>query len=80
MYVVLFIRSLLFFIDCIPVSYIINVFIFLFIHFYTGPVLIAVFITEMVILFKRVIIIIIIIIIITAFVVCGLTDEHPRDG
>ena len=59
----------------------VNVFIFLFIHFYTGPVLIAVFITEMVILFKRVIIIIIIIIIIiTAFVVCGLTDEHPRDG
>ena len=43
--------------------------------------MIAVFITEMVILFKRVIIIIIIIIIIiTAFVVCGLTDEHPRDG
>ena len=43
--------------------------------------MIAVFITEMVILFKRVIIIIIIIIIIiTAFVVCGLTDEHPRNG
>ena len=53
--------------------------------------MIAVFITEMVILFKHVIIIIIIIIIIviiiiiiiiiiTAFVVCGLTDEHPRDG
>ena len=41
--------------------------------------MIAVFITEMVILFKHVIIIIIIIII-TAFVVCGLTDEHPRDG
>ena len=39
--------------------------------------MIAVFITEMVILFKRVIIIIIVII--TAFVVCGLTDEHPRD-
>ena len=64
-----------FFIDRIPVSYIINVFIFLFIHFYTGPILIAVFITEMVILFKHVIIIII-----TAFAVCGLTDEHPRDG
>ena len=31
----------------------------LFIYFYTGPILIAVFITEMVILFKRVIIIII---------------------
>ena len=45
---------------CIPVSYIINVFIFLFIYFYTGPILIAVFITEMVILFKHVIIIIII--------------------
>ena len=47
--------------------------------------MIAVFITEMVILFKHVIIIIIIviiiiIIIITAFVVCGLTAEHPRDG
>ena len=38
--------------------YIINVFIFLFIYFYTGPILIAVFITEMVILFKHVIIII----------------------
>ena len=38
----------------------INVFIFLFIYFYTGPILIAVFITEMVILFKHVIIIIII--------------------
>ena len=46
---------------CILVSYIINVFIFLFIYFYTGPILIAVFITEMVILFKHVIIIIIII-------------------
>ena len=31
----------------------------------------------MVILFKN---FIIIIIIITAFAVCGLTDEHPRDG
>ena len=49
---------------CILVSYIINVFIFLFIYFYTGPILIAVnFITETVILFKHVIIIIIIIII-----------------
>ena len=36
------------------------VFIFLFVYFYTGPILIAVFITEMVILFKHVIIIIII--------------------
>ena len=42
---------------CILVSYIINVFIFLFIYFYTGPILIAVFITEMVILFKHIIII-----------------------
>ena len=40
-------------------------FIFLFIYFYTGPILIAVFITEMGILFEHVIIIIIIIIIIT---------------
>ena len=47
---------------CILVSYIINVFIFRFIYFYTGPILIAAFITEMVILFKHVIIIIIIII------------------
>ena len=39
---------------CILVLYIINVFIFLFIYFYTGPILIAVFITEMVILFKHV--------------------------
>ena len=46
---------------CILVSQIINVFIFLFIYFYTGPILIAVFITEMIILFKHVIIIIIII-------------------
>ena len=45
---------------CILVSYIINVFIFLFIYFYTGPILIAVFITEMVILFKHVNIIVII--------------------
>ena len=45
-------------------SYIINVFIYLFIYFYTGPILIAVFKTEMVILFKHAIIIIIIIIII----------------
>ena len=56
-----------FFIDYIlyiPVSYIIKLlFIYSFI-FYTGPILIAVFITEMVILFKHVIIIIIIIIII----------------
>ena len=37
---------------------------YLFIYFYTGPILIAVFRTEMVIMFKRVIIIIIIIIII----------------
>ena len=44
-------------------SYLMNVFIFLFIFFHTGPILIAVFITEMVILFKHVIIIIIIIII-----------------
>ena len=44
---------------CILVLYIINVFIFLFIYFHTGPILIAVFITEMVILFKHVIIIII---------------------
>ena len=55
-----------FFIDYIlyiPVSYIIKLlFIYSFI-FYTGPILIAVFITEMVILFKHVIIIIIIIII-----------------
>ena len=36
---------------------------YLFIYFYTGPILIAVFRTEMVIMFKRVIIIIIIIII-----------------
>ena len=43
---------------CILVSYIINVFIFLFIYFYTGPILIAVFITEMVMMFKHVIIII----------------------
>ena len=35
------------------------VFIYLFIYFYTGPILIAVFITEMVILFKHIIIIII---------------------
>ena len=52
-----------FFIDYIlyiPVSYIIKLlFIYSFI-FYTGPILIAVFITEMVILFKHVIIIIII--------------------
>ena len=48
---------------CILVLYIIDVFIFLFIYFYTGPILIAVFITEMVILFKHIIIIIIIIII-----------------
>ena len=51
-----------FFIDYIlhiPVSYIIKLlFIYSFI-FYTGPILIAVFITEMVILFKHVIIIII---------------------
>ena len=57
-----------FFIDYIlyiPVSYIIKLlFIYSFI-FYTGPILIAVFITEMVILFKHVIIIIIIIITIT---------------
>ena len=57
-----------FFIDYIlyiPVSYIIKLlFIYSFI-FYTGPILIVVFITEMVILFKHVIIIIIIIIIIT---------------
>ena len=39
-------------------------FIYLFIYFYTGPILIAVFITQRVILFKHVIIIIIIIIII----------------
>ena len=45
---------------CILVLYIINVFIFLFIYFYTGPILIAVFITEMVILFKHVNIIVII--------------------
>ena len=45
---------------CILVSYIINDFIFLFIYFYTGPILIAVFITEMVILFKHVNIIVII--------------------
>ena len=45
-----------------------NVFIFLFIYFHTGPILIAVFITEMVILFKHVIIIIIIIIIITIII------------
>ena len=55
-----------FFIDYIlyiPVSYIIKLlFIYSFI-FYTGPILIVVFITEMVILFKHVIIIIIIIII-----------------
>ena len=37
---------------------------YLFIYFYTGPILIAVFRTEMVIMFKRVIVIIIIIIII----------------
>ena len=37
---------------------------YLFIYFYTGPILIAVFKTEMVILFKHAIIIIIIIIII----------------
>ena len=49
--------------EAIPVSYIINVFIYLFIYFYTGPILIAVFKTEMVILFKHAIIIIIIIII-----------------
>ena len=47
---------------CILVLYTINDFIFLFIYLYTGPILIAVFITEMVILFKHVIIIIIIII------------------
>ena len=45
---------------CIPVWYIINVFIFLFIYVYTERILIAVIITEMVILFKHVIIIIII--------------------
>ena len=38
-------------------------FFMLFIYFYTGPILIAVFITEMGILFKHVIIIIIFIII-----------------
>ena len=43
-----------------PSFILINVFIFLFIYFYAGPILIAVFITEMVILFKHVIIIIII--------------------
>ena len=36
------------------------VFIYLFVYFYTEPILIAAFITEMVILFKHVIIIIII--------------------
>ena len=61
-----------FFIDYIlyiPVSYIIKLlFIYSFI-FDTGPILIAVFITEMVILFKHVIIIIIIIIIIITITV-----------
>ena len=55
-----------FFIDYIYVmypSFVYNeVFIYIFIYFYTGPILIAVFITEMVILFKHVIIIITIII------------------
>ena len=64
-----------FFIDYIlyiPVSYIIKLlFIYSFI-FDTEPILIAVFITEMVILFKHVIIIIIIIIIITITVEPGL--------
>ena len=49
-----------------------NVFIFLFIYFHTGPILIAVFITEMVILFKHVIIIIIIIIIIITIIITRL--------
>ena len=49
----------------IPVSYIIKLLFICSFIFYTGPILIAVFITEMVILFKHVIIIIIIIIIIT---------------
>ena len=40
----------------------------------TGPILIALFITEMVILFKHVIIII------TAFAVCGLTDDGGGGG
>ena len=42
--------------------------------FYTGPILIAVFITEMVILFKHVIIIIIIIIIISLEFLALLTE------
>ena len=64
MCVVLFIRRLPFLLIiimfCILVLSIINVFIFLFIYFYTGPILIAVFVTEMVILFKHIIIIIIV--------------------
>ena len=44
-------------------------FIYLFIYFYTGPILIAVFITEMVILFKHVIIIIFFLFVTISFVI-----------
>ena len=50
--------------------------IYLFIYFYTGPILIAVFITEMVILFKHVIIIIFFLFVTIPFVILLFLPTH----